>query len=359
MLYEQASTLQLVKTFTCATGENPGNKIESGDSRTPEGVYFITEIYEDNKITVFGSRAFHLDYPNIFDTHAGRTGNGIFIHGTNKELIPFSSNGCITLDNKDLDQLAPYLAINKVPIVIVESLANPLNSGTPSIYPGSAIFKGILTELKLDSSAIPEQDIISMYFLEAGQQAVAMVNYTIYDGDLIRYSYHKRSYLTKSINQQWRSIYAVEGQDAIPYLLAQKIKKTGTSPVVSVQEQVTEPQPPAVEPAATEEELFTFIEHWRKSWSAKELDAYMDCYSPDFSDGKLNKEQWRAKKRYLNDKYDFINITIKDVVFTPTDTGMNVSFYQTYESDKYKTSGTKHLQLVNKDSKWKILKEYM
>ncbi|MFT5728507.1 MAG: murein L,D-transpeptidase YafK [Desulforhopalus sp.] len=102
MLFEQGESLKHILTFTCATGENPRTKKISGDAKTPEGVYFITEISQDNEITVFGSRAFHLDYPNVFfDKYDGNNGDGIFIHGTNKTLIPYSTNGCITLNNYD------------------------------------------------------------------------------------------------------------------------------------------------------------------------------------------------------------------------------------------------------------------
>jgi len=375
MLYEQNSTLKLLKTFACATGENPGNKLQSGDSRTPEGIYFITEIYEDNKITVFGSRAFHLDYPNIFDTHAGRRGNGIFIHGTNKKLIPFSSNGCITLDNRDLDQLAPYLTINQIPIIIVDSLTSPLNIDTPNMKPGSLIFNSILRELRFAPESMPAENIESLYFLEAGSQAVALVKYTLFDDNSAQYSYHKKAYFTKGEATSWRSVYAMEGQDTIPYLLARKVTKNGEPSEGEVAEpevaKVREPNvaridetsvvktpPPARKPPARPD-LRSFLEQWRQAWSGKDLEAYMACYSPSFTSGKLDFGKWRARKQALNQKYSYINVTIRDVSVEQTTSGARVSFYQTYQSDKYQTSGRKHLQLVLIDDQWRIQNEYM
>ncbi|MDH3359767.1 MAG: L,D-transpeptidase, partial [Desulfobulbaceae bacterium] len=113
---------EIVVQYICATGENQGNKALRGDEKTPEGVYFITKVYTDKKVTVFGRRAFHLDYPNFFDQEAKRGGDGIFIHGTNRNLRSNSTNGCVTLDNKDLDQLAKYLARDQVPVIIVPRL---------------------------------------------------------------------------------------------------------------------------------------------------------------------------------------------------------------------------------------------
>jgi murein L,D-transpeptidase YafK len=116
---EYDDELRVVAEYPSATGEKFGIKEASGDERTPEGVYFITHIYKDDKITIFGDKAFHLDYPNFFDIEAGRDGDGIYIHGTNKELEPNSTNGCVTLANNDLDDLEKYLNQVVTPVVIV------------------------------------------------------------------------------------------------------------------------------------------------------------------------------------------------------------------------------------------------
>jgi hypothetical protein len=119
---EFSNELRVVAEYPCATGEKLGIKEIRGDSKTPEGIYFITQIFRDNKITIFGDRAFHLDYPNFFDREAGRNGDGIFIHGTNKTLQPNSTNGCITLTNYHLDDLERYINQLATPVVIVPEL---------------------------------------------------------------------------------------------------------------------------------------------------------------------------------------------------------------------------------------------
>ena len=122
-ILEHDGRLRVVAEYRTATGENAGPKEREGDAKTPEGIYFITKIYTDNKITVFGKRAFHLDYPNIFDRQEGKGGTGIFVHGTNKELISNSTNGCITLGNNDLENIVEYLPLGTVPVVVVSSLS--------------------------------------------------------------------------------------------------------------------------------------------------------------------------------------------------------------------------------------------
>jgi len=35
---------------------------------------------------------------------------------------------------------------------------------------------------------------------------------------------------------------------------------------------------------------FDFVEKWRTSWSGKDIDTYMDCYSKSFHSGGLDKK---------------------------------------------------------------------
>ncbi len=352
MLFEQHENLKLLKTFTSVTGENPGTKLVSGDSRTPEGLYYITEIYEDNKITVFGSRAFHLDYPNAFDRQAGRLGDGIFIHGTNKDLIPYSTNGCITLDNSDLDDLAPYLTVNSIPVIVVDNLPVPLLSQNLRLIKNGSRFREILDELSVNSKDFSAGNIDSLYFIKRGTQAIASVSYSVYDGNFLQYRYQKRAYLTPAITKDWRTLYAVHSQAAVPSILAlDPVKKRLTV--------VADHQDTPADSAGLGEELLAFVEKWRTAWANKDTQTYIDCYSPTFQSGRLDREGWKKKKTYLSNKYRYIKVAIRNIAVEWTESGANVSFYQDYQSDQYKISGTKFLQLINRDNKWMIQREIM
>jgi murein L,D-transpeptidase YafK len=351
MVFEQQQSLKLLKTFVCATGENPGTKIISGDSKTPEGAYFITEIYEDKKITVFGSRAYHLDYPNVFDKHAGHLGDGIFIHGTNKTLIPYSTNGCITLANEDLDDLSTYLTINAIPIIILENLPPPMLETNLKISKDDDRFNEILDELSFPPGSLPSDNIETLAFLTLGDQAIASIRYKVYDEYFSEYRYSKLAYLTSAAPKGWRTLHAVESQDIIPTLLA----------LHPVKYQLLDQ--PTPEPSALlideDEEVLAFIKKWQTAWADKDIDTYIECYSPSFKNGRLDRNRWREKKSYLNKRYDFIKVAIRNIAITRTDTGANVSLFLNYQSDQYQTSGTKLLELINQDNKWMIQKEVM
>jgi murein L,D-transpeptidase YafK len=114
----------VVKKYSCITGKRPGDKLEEGDQRTPEGIYF-PEYWTSQLPPIYGIGAFPLNYPNILDRKIlRRNGHGIWIHGTNNpRRPPHSSNGCIVLKNQDLEELKKFIVPKRTPVVIVSKLS--------------------------------------------------------------------------------------------------------------------------------------------------------------------------------------------------------------------------------------------
>ena len=121
-LYTYDGRYKLIKSYNCSTGENRGKKQEENDEKTPEGIYFNVTSYRDSKVTLFGDRAFGLSYPDIFDSLEGNCGNGIFIHGSNQTIKPFSTNGCVVLNTRDLADLDRRASLKKTPVIIANHL---------------------------------------------------------------------------------------------------------------------------------------------------------------------------------------------------------------------------------------------
>jgi lipoprotein-anchoring transpeptidase ErfK/SrfK len=126
-VYRAGSGIQkpdLVFETACSTGEAPGPKQVEGDKKTPEGVYFLTDEYEDRFLSsIYGAKAFPTDYPNFLDRHMGKTGSAIWIHGTDKKLKPMDTNGCIALENDDVSALSNYITRHVTPVIIQEKIA--------------------------------------------------------------------------------------------------------------------------------------------------------------------------------------------------------------------------------------------
>jgi murein L,D-transpeptidase YafK len=113
--------------FYVTIGKLGTEKLVSGDQRTPIGVYFIRASLPKKELSdIYGSGAFPLSYPNEWDRKNGRTGSGIWLHGTPSDTYsrpPRASNGCVVLNNDDLNMLAPYLQVGVTPVIITNRMA--------------------------------------------------------------------------------------------------------------------------------------------------------------------------------------------------------------------------------------------
>lgn len=101
-----------------------GKQVE-GDGKTPEGVYFVGGKPPNRSLPdLYGSGALTLNYPNALDNLRGKTGSGIWLHGTPSAEYsrpPLDSDGCVVLSNADMLRLQ-NLAVRGAPIVIADKL---------------------------------------------------------------------------------------------------------------------------------------------------------------------------------------------------------------------------------------------
>jgi len=122
-VYHRENPYKPLRTYTGSTGENQGPKLRENDRKTPEGVYFFVRAFEKRELLpIYGSRAFALDYPNVIDRREGKNGHGIWFHGLNKPLKPRDTNGCVALENPDIDDLANFIRIEDTPVIVSERI---------------------------------------------------------------------------------------------------------------------------------------------------------------------------------------------------------------------------------------------
>lgn len=112
----------LVDDFYASYGRGGTGKVKRGDLKTPLGVYFITSRLEDKNLPPrYGSGALPLNYPNVWDYRNGRTGNGIWVHGSPVETYsrpPLASEGCISLTNPDFIKLDTTISFKDTPVLV-------------------------------------------------------------------------------------------------------------------------------------------------------------------------------------------------------------------------------------------------
>ena len=112
--------------YYITVGKNGFDKSREGDKKTPLGVYHvITELPRNKLADFYGNAAWPINYPNEWDERLGRKGHGIWLHGTPRDTYsrpPRASDGCVVLNNQDLDQLGTHLQAGLTPVVIADGV---------------------------------------------------------------------------------------------------------------------------------------------------------------------------------------------------------------------------------------------
>ena len=121
-----ASGLRLLADYYISVGKSGIDKAVEGDLRTPLGVYYVTSNLDPKTLKDFyGSGALPINYPNPYDARRGKTGGGIWLHGTPPTQFsraPKATDGCVVLANPDLERIIRTVQIRSTPVVIAPSL---------------------------------------------------------------------------------------------------------------------------------------------------------------------------------------------------------------------------------------------
>jgi murein L,D-transpeptidase YafK len=116
---------QILKTYPTTLGLVLGDKEQSNDLKTPEGIYMLRGFKYPPMLPKLGSLAIPLNFPNPFDLLDGKSGSGIMIHGTNDpERLKkrHDSEGCVVLANEHIQELSQFVTPGKSPVLIFKEL---------------------------------------------------------------------------------------------------------------------------------------------------------------------------------------------------------------------------------------------
>lgn len=365
---QDSGLFKVLYELSCSTGKNLGDKKVEGDSKTPEGVYYVTGHYPGKYLSsVYGSRAFTLDYPNYKDKIEGRNGHNIWIHGTDKSpLTQRTTNGCVALANADIDKLKDMVKVGETPVLIAKKI-DFMKKEQVEKEVGVKItdfFNNWIKSYKTGSY----HDYLSFYSdeylpkigwwtswtetrksidkLSVGYDSLSVFKegpdvYTIWFDAILALE-------QESINLGKRQLFVRKEKDGF-HIFGDFYFDKGKDLVASSLELKNK--------VYFEKDLHKFMDTWVTAWSGKNIKVYADCYSADFySDGK-SKKNWVRYKDRLNKKYDYIKVSVENISFVKQGEYVRASFYQVYESNAFKTSGMKTLVLKQEKGKWTILKE--
>ncbi|MDD5711580.1 MAG: L,D-transpeptidase family protein [Smithellaceae bacterium] len=389
VFHRDGSTIEKVYEAPCSTGKRQGEKMLPGDAKTPEGIFFASRLYSDrNLATIYGTRAYRLDYPNPLDRKVGRDGNNIWIHGTNKPLKPYQSNGCIALRNEDIERLAPMLQLNKTPVVIEKTirwvsleqsstLKNELNEvlahwlqthndketgASPSVrhfrHRGgkSSITGGSARRVWTDHFSLAPRDVT---ILIKDNTAVILYDQilAVSDDGTFRGAYRKL-YLEKR-NGTWFAL-----GDREPTILAAAAMQEPVVTPPANQAPVRTAAPRKAPPEAKQSsaptanmEVRGALDRWLAAWEKGDMKGYRSCYLSNFASRGMDLDAWVAYKSDLYEKYREINIRIEKIKISIDKDRANVTFTQKYTAPGIKLIGRKSLELRKVEGGWKIAKE--
>jgi murein L,D-transpeptidase YafK len=90
------------------------------------GLYFITSSLDPRSLKdLYGSGALPINYPNAYDQRRGKTGSGIWLHGTPSAQFsraPWATDGCVAVANPDLNHIISTVQIRTTPVLIADRL---------------------------------------------------------------------------------------------------------------------------------------------------------------------------------------------------------------------------------------------
>lgn len=101
------------------------------------------------------------------------------------------------------------------------------------------------------------------------------------------------------------------------------------------------------------------VQAWAEAWEGKAIDDYLQHYASDFQPaGKLSHPDWLAQRRQRLARPGTISVEISELDIRQSGDTASARFVQTYRASGQTLTDRKTLELVRRDGKWLILREY-
>ncbi|HYD76866.1 tetratricopeptide repeat protein [Ramlibacter sp.] len=121
---------------------------------------------------------------------------------------------------------------------------------------------------------------------------------------------------------------------------------------------------PAAAPAAAapatdaSRDVENAVQAWAKAWSAKDMQAYLAAYGPDFDPpGKQSRKAWEEERRSRIVPRSRISVRLSDLDIEVDGSKATAKFRQAYSADGLNINGNKTLELRKVGDRWLIVRE--
>ena len=353
-----AGELQVLKKYRITTGRVNGNKQVEGDLKTPDGIYRIVDLLPGkNLVPKYGPMAFVLNYPNFVDRKLGRTGGGIWIHGRDEEIRDYLTEGCVSLNNSNLQELKSYIQINNTQVVIDDTLQ-------------------VLTRKEYEK--LRQQWALKFTgWVDSWEQGDTQTYFSYYsplfqDGDLDLEGFkEKKRYLERVYG--WKQVSADDvivlhsAEETIlsftqeyycPNFYSVGEKTLTLIPREHHWEIIAEDYSPTRPTLWKEQFLRDFVAHWITQWESGNFDRYIALYDTTFQTTDYNYHSWAEYKRGILAQAEDISVNASDFSYRSTGTmEWEVTFVQDYTADNYSDYGRKSITVRGYPDELKIIQE--
>jgi murein L,D-transpeptidase YafK len=352
----------ILNTYNVFTGKNRGDKTKEGDSRTPEGIYFITGFIPEWKLNrnLYGVGAFPINYPNIVDRIYNKTGHGIWLHGRGIYNNNRRTNGCISLPNDAFLYLKQHIE-RDTPVLITRQVE--FLSPEKYIDKKKEVFS-ILETLLRDWEKGDFEAFASRFYpnfrnnfgeglkeyLERKRRIFATdKNRRIKISDLIVFKEN-----SSELMYQFKQLYCSDRyiDYGIKRIYFEADAKEAQYKVIA-EEFFPQNIMTGIEPYIRD-----FINMWIQAWQAQDTAEYFKFYDDSFRFERGGIKEWREyKERVFSETHiNFIRINrLKFKILRPS--LIKVTFVQEYNSDTLTDKGIKTLVLKGCPGGYRIITE--
>jgi murein L,D-transpeptidase YafK len=391
--------LRLIGDYFISVGKSGINKRLEGDGRTPLGAYYITSVRDKKSLPEFyGAGALPINYPNAFDVQRGRTGSGIWLHGSPPEQYvraPLASDGCVVLSNPDMDKLLKLVEPRTTPVIIAEQLQwvptaaltqdtsafnqvlmswqTARSQATPGEFAqlfdrtaltrtgfahktnGSELLVHSATQLGVANLSLlkwqdPNTSMVATFEETANGQPTGVV---------------RRQYWSQR-PEGWRLLQDTvmagnpgnlpKRPSAAPPAVASSAQ---SAPDRAAKTDVDSTAPTASSASAAQtQQVRQAVAAWARAWSQKNVAQYLGAYAPSFAPpGGLSRKAWEQERLNRIVSKNKIAVTLAQMKIQVDGNDATVTFVQSYKADQLAFSSRKTLKMVKRGDKWLISQE--
>lgn len=115
---------------------------------------------------------------------------------------------------------------------------------------------------------------------------------------------------------------------------------------------------PAAASGEANVEIESAVRAWAAAWAAKDMNAYLAAYSPNFAvPAGQSRKAWEADRRARIVGKSSISVKVENLVITTNGNNATAKFRQEYKADALELTNGKTLSLVKAGDRWLIVRE--